>query len=333
MRAWLMDSYAGVDALRLGEVPDPQPGPGEVVLEMTTAALNPADAFLAQGRYPARPQMPHVLGRDGVGVVAAASPGVTHLRIGDKTGILRCNAGVDVWGTLAEKVAVPAESVVHVPAGWSSDEMAGGPLALLTAWQALTQWEVPPAPPPEASVVLITGATGGVGVASILLARTMGLTIVALSRSAAKAARLREIGAHFTFDPSDRDLKAHVKAAVGERRIDLVIDNVAGPLFPDLVAMLAYRGRVSVVGRSGGDVPAFNTGTLFFRRNRIGGVAVGDYTPASAQAAWQEIVNRLAETGGRPLVDSAFPFDDVKAAFKRLGEGPLGKVLVRLRTS
>ena len=83
MRAWLMDSYKGVGELRLGEVPDPQPGPGQALLEMKFAALNPADAFLAQGMYPAKPPLPHILGRDGVGKVIAVGVGVENVKVGD----------------------------------------------------------------------------------------------------------------------------------------------------------------------------------------------------------------------------------------------------------
>lgn len=88
-----MDSYEGVEKLRLGEVPDPEPGPGEVLLRMRFAALNPADAFLAQAMYPANPPLPHILGRDGVGEVLEAGPGVEHVRVGQTVGILRCNCG------------------------------------------------------------------------------------------------------------------------------------------------------------------------------------------------------------------------------------------------
>src|SRR5712672_1119475 len=107
MRAWLMDSYEGIDKLRVDEVADPQPGRGEVLLKVRFAALNPADAFLAQAMYPAKPSLPHILGRDGIGVVLEAHPSVTNLRVGDTVGILRCDCGVEAWGTLAEKVKVP----------------------------------------------------------------------------------------------------------------------------------------------------------------------------------------------------------------------------------
>jgi NADPH:quinone reductase len=109
-----------------------------------------------------------------------------------------------------------------------------------------------------------------------------------------------------------------------------VVDNVGAALFNQVLAMLGYGGRISVVGRSGGEVPNFNTAALFFKRNRIGGVAVSDFTAEQAQAAWKEITGRLNAMGQRPVVDHVFSFDEVKQAFARLAEGPMGKVLVRV---
>jgi NADPH2:quinone reductase len=330
MRAWLMDGYEGVEKLRLAEIADPQPGPGEVLLRVRYAALNPADAFLARGMYPAKPRLPHILGRDAVGEVLAAAPGVEQPRVGDSVGILRCEVGVNVRGTLAEMVVAPASSVAPIPPGWSAEEMAAAPLVFLTAWQALTQWSDPAAPPPAGSVLLITGASGGVGVASVLLGKSMGLTVVALSRSGAKGEKLKELGADAVFNPDDSALRTKVAEAIAPKKVDLAVDNVAGALFPQIIAMLGNGGKISVVGRSAGPVPEFNTGTLFFRRNRIGGVAVADYTAEAAQHTWKEIVRRLAETGTRPVIDSVFPFEQVVDAFGRLAQAPMGKVVVRV---
>ena len=330
MRAWLMDSYEGVDRLRLGEVADPQPGQGQVLLRVKFAALNPADAFLARAMYPATPSLPHILGRDGVGDVVAVGPGVEHVRVGETVGILRCKVGVEVWGTLAEQVLVPMESVTRVPRGWSFEEMAGAPLVFLTAWQALTQWNNPPAPPSAGSVLLVTGASGGVGVASVLLGKSMALTVVALSRSEEKRARLKTLGADVVCDSTDKNLVKAVTAAISPKRVDLAVDSVGGALLTRVIAMLGYGGRISVVGRSGGTVPEFNTASLLFRRNRIGGISVGDYTALDAHAAWEEIVGRLNAMGRRPIVDVIVPFEEVKRGFVRLAEGPMGKVLVRV---
>jgi NADPH2:quinone reductase len=330
MRAWLMDSYDGVEKLRLGEVPDPEPGPGEVLLKLKFAALNPADAFLSQGMYPAKPAMPHILGRDGVGEVVKSSPGVAGFNIGSTVGILRCDAGVSVWGTLADKVVIPAASLAPIPSGWSLEQATAAPLVFLTSWQALTQWSDPPAPAAKGSVLLVTGASGGVGTASVQLGKSMGLTVVALSRSPEKRAKLLELGADLVFDPADKDLRKSVLAAIAPKKVDLVVDSVGGALFNEVIAMLGYAGRISVVGRSGGGVPEFNTASLFFRRNRIGGVAVGDYTPEQAQTSWKEIVRRLDAAGQKPVIDKIYPFEEVKSAFARLSQGPMGKVLINV---
>lgn len=330
MKAWLMDSYDGVDALRLGDVPDPRPGPAELLLKVRWAALNPADAFLALGLYPARPPLPHILGREGVGSVMAVGTGVNSLRVGDTVGILRCDVGVGRWGTLAEQVVVPADSVIPIPDGWAPEELAGAPLVFLTAWQALTQWSDPPAPPQEESILLVTGASGGVGVASVLLGKSMRLTVVALSRSAEKRATLKNLGAEFAFDPTNPRLVQEVTAALKPRKVDLAVDTVGGPLLPHVVALLGYGGRISLVGRSGGTVPEFNTATLLFRRLRLGGVSVGDYDAPTAHTIWNEIVGRLRAMGRKPLVDRVVSFEHVQEGFVRLAQGPMGKVVVHV---
>jgi NADPH:quinone reductase len=184
--------------------------------------------------------------------------------------------------------------------------------------------------PPSDSVLLVTGASGGVGVATVLLGKAMRLTVVALSRSVEKGAKLRELGADFVFQPQEPNLRKTVLSAIAPKKVDLAVDTVAGALFSDVIAMLGRRGCISVVGRSGGVVPEFNTATLFFLRNRIGGVSVGEYAPEEAHEGWNKIVQCLNAIGKRPVVDGVFDFKDVKAAFARLEEGPMGKVVVHI---
>jgi NADPH2:quinone reductase len=328
MQAWILPAFTGIESMTLGDLADPVPAADEVVLAVRFAALNPADRYLSDNQYPAKPTFPHVLGRDGIGIVTGVGKDVTGIRIGDTRLILRSDVGVSRPGTLAQQVAVEARYTVPLPPDWSEEQAAAAPLVYLTALQALTQWTDPPLPPQ--ATVLITGASGGVGVASVQLAHALGYRIIALSRSAEKSARLRELGAALTIDPTEKGWRKSLKQQLGDRRVDLIIDSVGGPAFNELPDLLAMHGRISVVGRLAGPVPDFNTATLFFRRLRIGGVAIGSYTCEESHAAWQTVLATLATSGARPLVDHVYPFAEVKAAFDRLQAGPMGKVLVKV---
>ena len=327
MQAWLMDDYKGIGGLRLAKAPDPLPQPDEVILQLHYAALNPADAYLAENQYPAKPRLPHILGRDGMGTVIGVGSGVRDIRVGDRRAILRGETGINRPGTFAQRVAVPAQELVEIPTGWTEPEAAGATLVYLTAYQALTMW----GPLPPSAVVLVTGASGGVGVAAVQLAAAMGYKVVALSRSPEKCRRLEQLGASVTFSPEDPKWSLTLKGALEPRRVDLAIDNIGGKLLPQVIATLGELGRVSLVGRLAGPVPSFNTATLFFRRIRLGGMAVSACTNAESRATWQEILNLLARTGARPQVDKVFPFEQLPQAFERLAQGPMGKVLVANR--
>jgi NADPH:quinone reductase len=318
MRAWLLKSFDGIKDLELVQnAPDPKSTASEVILQMRYAALNPADRYLAEGQYPAHPPLPHVLGRDGVGTIL----GTNQMRM-----VLRGEVGVSRWGTLADRVVVPETDLLEIPAGWSLEESAGAALVYLTAYQALIQWSDLDL---AGKNILITGASGGVGVACVQLAKALGAHIFAMSRSEEKGKQLRLLGADEILDPTNDQWVAYVKKQL-KQRIDLAIDNIAGPLFSQLLEVMNQNGRISCVGRLAGPVPHFNTASIFFRRLRIGGVAVGTYGREEAHAAWNEIVKLLAKTGSRPIVDSVWPMEDVPKAFARLHEGPMGKVLVQI---
>jgi NADPH2:quinone reductase len=328
MKAWLLESIGGLDRLRLDETADPSPAAGEVVLDVELAGLNPADRYLAEGKYPARPSMPHILGRDGLGIVSAVGSGAQQFRVGQRLMILRGGTGVSERGTFAQRVAVSIESVAIPPANWSLEESAGAALVYLTAYQALKLWgDLGP------SIVLITGASGGVGVAATQLARAMGHTVVALSRDSAKRKTLHELGATHAIDPSDPQWPDKLKATLAGGRVGLAIDNIGGPLFPQVIETLGDHGKISLVGRLAGPVPQFNTASMFFHRLKMGGVAVGAYTPRESQEAWAQSLKLLDRIGARPLVDRVFPFDQLPAAFAHLAAGPMGKVLLKVKSA
>jgi len=157
--------------------------------------------------------------------------------------------------------------------------------------------------------------------------------VIALSRGPARREALAAIGAELCLDPVDNAWPERVKDHLKDARVDLAIDNVGGGGFPLLMSVMGNRGRISVVGRLAGPVPLFNTGSLLFRRLRIGGVAVGAYSAAEARQAWEDVLRTLAKTGARPLIDRVFPFDDLRGAFERLASDHLGKVLLASTTT
>jgi NADPH:quinone reductase-like Zn-dependent oxidoreductase len=326
MKAWLWDGQAGLDHLRLTEVPNPVPKENEVVMEIHYAALNPADRMMAERRYPypVYPPPPPVLGRDGVGTVIQVGKGVKDMHVGDQRVLLRSDVGLLRWGTFAEQVSMPANVLAEIPAGWTEEQSSGAAVVYLSAYRALTMWE----PLEPNSVVLVTGASGGVGVATVQLATAMGHTVVALSRSDEKQQRLRQIGAAFTFNPEDPQWLSGVKEALDSRGVNLAVDTIGGKLLPEVIETMGESGRLSLVGELGGPVPNFYTGTLFSRWLRIGAMALSYYTPEQHRAAWQDLVAIMARSGARPLVDHVFPFDQLPQAFERLAGGPMGKVVL-----
>ncbi|HUO10238.1 MAG TPA: zinc-binding dehydrogenase [Phycisphaerae bacterium] len=329
MRAWMLPGLMGVESMKVEEVADPVAGEGEVVIAVEFAALNPADRYLAMGQYPARPAFPHVLGRDGIGKVVAVGKGVSGIREGDVRLIMRSEVGVARWGTLAEKVAVEARYTAEVPSGWTHEEAAAAPLVYITAWQALTQWGDGKALSPG-TTVLVTGASGGVGVACVQVAHAMGCTVVGLSRSKEKGEKLRGMGADVVLNPEGKGWRKELFAQLGQRPVNVAVDNIGGALFNEVIETLGMWGKVSVVGRLAGPVPEFNTASLFFRRLQIGGVAIGTYTNEESHGAWRSVLETLGKTGAKPVVDRVFGFGEVMGAFERLQEGPMGKVVVRV---
>jgi NADPH:quinone reductase-like Zn-dependent oxidoreductase len=328
MKAWLWDGQAGLDHLHLDEADDPVPADDEVVLEVHYAALNPADRMMAERRYPypVYPPAPHVLGRDGVGKVVKVGKDVTDVRVGDERVLLRSQVGLMRWGMFAKQVTIPAHSLAEVPEGWTLEQASGAAVVYISAYRALTMWE----PLTPNSVVLATGASGGVGVATVQLAAAMGHTVVGLSRSAKKQQRLKELGATFTFDPEDPEWPAAAKEAIGPRGVNLAVDSIGGKGLPDVIETMGDSGRLSLVGQLGGVVPNFDTGTLFSRWLRIGAMALSLYTPEEHREAWHHVGAILARTGARPLVDRVFAFEELPQAFEHLASGPMGKVVLRV---
>ncbi len=323
MKAWRFHEHGPVDQMRLEDVPQPELRPGEALVRIEYAALNPADRFLVMGKYPRAAKPPFTVGRDGVGVVETGGERGL-VSPGQRVVLLRSEVGVTRPGTLGQYVAVDEEALAPLPRGWSPAEAAAGPLVLLTAWQALvTEGEVG-----HGQTVLVTGASGGVGTAAVILAKALGARVVALSRSEEKRERLLELGADFVFDSDDPELVRRVQEALDGGRADVVVENLGGPFLQKAIHLTGFRGRVCVVGLLAGLKSELEIGTFLFKRIHIIGIAMGGQTPAQSREAWWRITELLERADKRPIVDSVFPFEQAPQAFGRLAEGPLGKVVI-----
>ncbi|MBI2435137.1 MAG: NADPH:quinone oxidoreductase family protein [Candidatus Hydrogenedentes bacterium] len=323
MLAWRLHQFGDLEDLGLDEVETPAPGRGEVLLKVERAALNPADRYMIRGQYPKPAPLPFSVGRDACGVVVQPMERGS-FKEGARAVLLRSDLGVSRTGTLAEYVAVPEESLAPLPPGWSPEEGAAAPLTFLTAYQALfSRGELK-----AGETVLVTGASGGVGTAAIMLAKAAEARVVALSRSEEKRAQLQVLGADFVIDSGIEAWEEAVKRALDGGRVNLVVENLGGPFLQKSINLLAFEGRVMLVGLLAGLKSEVVLGLLIHKCARLQGLSVSAYSVAESQQAWSNILALLEKEDRRPLVDRVFPLTQVPAAFEHLASGPLGKVVI-----
>ena len=327
MRAWRFHEFGDLANYTLQEVPEPVPGDGEVLIRTRYASLNPADRLLIEGKYPGAGDLPLTVGRDGSGTIEKAAEG-SRFKVGDEVIVLRSEIGITRQGTLAECVATPDSVVAHLPKGWSLQEGAAAPLVYLTAWKALVvQGRLR-----KDQSVLVTGASGGVGIASIQLAKALGAKVVALSRSEEKRGQLKELGADEALDDGAPDLPEKVRAALNGKGPDVIIENLGGARLDQHIGMANLNARIMVIGLLAGRMSEINMGQVLFKQVRIEGVHVGKLVPTQAQDGWRRIVDTLGAANARPVIDRIFPMEQVQEAFAQLAGGHLGKVLVEVQS-
>ncbi len=325
MRALVTSSPGGWPNTKLSDI-ELRPGqPEQVLIKVRAVGLNPADNYQIEGRYPGGPRPPFIAGRDAFGVVVQGdAKGIW--KPGDEVVVLQSSTTNLEHGTLCDQQWIAAENLARKPAGWSDAEAAAAPLVYQTAWKALVDiGGLQPGQP-----VVITGASGGVGLAAVQLARAYGATVVALSRSTEKQQRLLELGAHFVFSPEAPHLKEQIFEALKVKGVSLVVETVGGPLLSSALHLLGIHGRVSVLGVLAGVECNISIPALMFKRASIHGVLVTDDSPAKAQAAWKRIVELLNSSQVRPIIDDRFSLEDVPAAFEKLRGNVFGKVVVQI---
>jgi len=321
MRAVVFTGAGGNEVVRLEERSDPVPGTGEVLLEVRYAALNPADLIQREGRYPAPPGSPaDVPGLETAGTVIAAGPDVHGVAVGDRV------FGIVGGGGLADRVVVHERHVTAVPERLDEREAAAVPEVFVTAHDAvISQGGLR-----MGELLVVNGANGGVGTAGVQIGAAAGARVLATVRSADLREKVAALGAD-AIPP-----ESLVEEARRRGGADVVLELVGAPNLGRDLDALALKGRIVVVGTGGGDLAELPLRTLMGRRGRLLGTGLRVRPPeekaAAVQAFAREVVPHLATGRLVPLVDTAFPAEDVAAAFDRLASpGKLGKVLLEFR--
>jgi NADPH:quinone reductase-like Zn-dependent oxidoreductase len=312
----------------LEDVPDPAPGPGEVLIRLRASALNHLDVWIRKG-LPSVPK-PRILGADGAGIVEALGGGVDGLELGQPVVI---NPGVESGdgaihvigehgdGTNAQLIALPAGNVYPIPGDLSFEEAAAFPLVFETAYRMLvTRARLEPG-----EWVLLWGIGSGVSTAGLAIAKALGARTIVTSSSDAKLARASELGADVTVNHADSDVKAAVKEATGGRGADVVVDHVGEATWRTSLDVAARDGRITVCGATSGPNPPAALHRVWWKQLTILGSTMG--TKADFEGAYALIAAGQA----RPVVDEVVPLAEIRAAHARLEAGEqLGKIVLAI---
>ncbi|MFG3601535.1 NAD(P)H-quinone oxidoreductase [Micromonospora chersina] len=322
MHAITIPKPGGPEALVWAAVPDPEPGPGEVVVEVRASAVNRADLLQRQGQYPPPPGAPAYPGLECAGVVAALGPGVTGWAVGDEVCALLAGGGY------AERVAVPAGQLLPVPAGVDLVDAAALPEVACTVFSNVVQL----ARLAEGETLLVHGGGSGIGTFAIQLGVALGATVVVTAR-AAKHERLRELGAAHAIDYREQDFVEEVRRVTDGRGADVILDIMGGAYLPRNVAALTTGGRLVVIGMQGGRKGELDLGMLLAKRASVHATALRS-RPVAEKAeivrGVREQVWPLVESGKiRPVVHARAKMADAADAHRLVESSDhLGKVLL-----
>ena len=329
MRALVVHQHGPIENLKLETIRDPAPGPDDVLVDVQAASVNFPDLLVIGGTYQNLPPTPFVPGKDLAGTVAATGANVRQFRIGE-----RVMAQVE-YGAYAEKAVVPAVNCSRMPDDLSFTDGAAMGLVYLTAHFALVERAALKA----GETVLVTGAAGGVGLASLQLARALGATVIAAVSSDDKAALVKMNGADHvvrTDVPQLREnLRRQVHAAVGTRGVDVVIEPVGGEVFDASLRALAWCGRLVIVRFAGGRIPDVKAGYLLVKNISLIGLQASDYRdrePGKVQRAQQALFDLYARGKLKPHVMATFPLARYRDALAAVRDrNVLGKIVLEIR--
>lgn len=316
----LSEDYSGTS---IRNVALPEPGPGEVLVQVRAAGINYPDLLMCRGGYQLKPSLPFTPGMDVSGTVAALGPGVTEFGFGDAV------AGSARFGSFAGFAKVPAGQLRPKPPGLSDTEAAACQVACLTAYVALVRR----AALQPGETLLVHGASGGTGMAAIGLGKALGAQVIATTGNAAKAAALEAAGADRVLE-AGQGFREPVKELTNGRGADVVFDPVGGDLFDESVRCIAFGGRLLVVGFASGRIAGISTNMPLIKGFSVVGVRAGEYGrrfPERGRENLDAIWKLVAQGKTRMPIHAELPLEDFRAGFAMLERREaIGKVVLKV---
>jgi NADPH2:quinone reductase len=324
MRALVCNAYGPAENLAIEERPDPEAGPGQIVVDIRSAGLNFPDLLVVAGQYQTRIAPPFVPGHEAAGVVSAVGDRVERISVGDE--VMFTSLG---GGTFAQKIAIDANLAVPVPKALDLEQAAGFLITYCTSYHALKQR----ASLQPGETVLVLGAAGGVGITAVEIAKAMGADVIAAASTAGKLEFARSAGADETINYAETPLRDAVKSLTGGRGVDVVYDPVGGELALQAMKSLAINGRHLVIGFTSGTIPDFPANLVLLKAASIVGVYWGEWAarePDAHKANLDEMAGMLVDGVLQPRVSAEFALDDYREAFRTIAERrALGKIVLR----
>ena len=320
----LLCTHAGTpDDLTLGDLPDPEAGPGQAVVRVEAVALNFFDLLIIAGQYQYKPAYPFSPGAEFAGTVESIGPGVTGFAKGDRV------IGYSGWGAAREKLAIAAEKLIKMPPGVDADRAAGLIVTYGTSYYALK--DRAQLKPGETLAVL--GASGGTGLAAVELGKLLGARVIACASSDDKLVFAKEHGADHGLNYASNDLRDGLKALSGEHGVDVVYDPIGDRYAEPALRSLAWYGRYLVVGFAAGQIPKLPLNLVLLKSCDVRGVFWGSWTqrePEAHRANTADLVRWCAEGKLSAHVHAAYPLADAARALKDIaGRKVMGKVVLK----
>ncbi len=317
MKAIRVHEFGGPEALRLEEIAEPQPGPGQVLVAVAAVGVNPVDAYIRSGGYGKRP-LPYTPGSDAAGTVEAVGEGVTSVKPGDRAYL----AGT-LTGAYAEKALCRASQVRPLPARLSFAQGAGVHVPYYTAYYGL--YDRAKALPGEA--LLVHGASGGVGLAAVQIARAAGLTVLGTAGSEAGRRLVAEQGAHHVLDHTKEGYLDEIKALTGGAGVDLVLEMLANVNLAKDLGVLAQNGRVVIIG-SRGPVEIDPRQTMG-KNSSVLGMSLANATEGETARLHAAVGAGLSSGTLTPIIAQEIPLADAPRAHEAvMATGARGKIVL-----